>query len=43
VNWPFEGDLSKQFPLSLEVCVLGVGRKKGVKQVVPGFQLVFHK
>ena len=53
MNWPYARDLLKQFPLSLPVCVCvcvgggggwgGMGRKKGERQVVPGFQLLFHK
>ena len=54
MNWPYARDLLKQFPLSLQVCVCvcmwarggrgwGMGRKKGETQVVPGFQLLFHK
>ena len=51
MNWPYVRDLLKQFPLSLPVCVCvcggggwgGMGRKKGERQVVPGFQLLFHK
>ena len=50
MNWPYARDLLKQFPPSLPVCVCmwaggggGMGRKKGERQVVPGFQLLFHK
>ena len=50
MNWPYARDLLKQFPLSLPVCVCvcgggggGLGKKKGERQVVPGFQLLFHK